>query len=184
MHNNVSRKHLMRRQTGFTIVELLIVIVVIGILAAIVIVAYSGVQNRANDAAVIADLKSNAKKLQVYFVDHNAYPSDNGSGWGVLTPALTEAKMQFTQGSYMVVSGQGNAAYYNNNNGQDFVLMSKSKSGKVFYYGSKIGTVEEYTDSAHPFSAYSSTIKTSLGMNMALSAWALDGTGTWATWAQ
>lgn len=42
---------------GFTIVELLIVIVVIGILAAIVIVAYQGVTNRANDSAIKATLK-------------------------------------------------------------------------------------------------------------------------------
>lgn len=40
---------------GFTIVELLIVIVVIGILAAIVIVAYNGVQKRAADAKTVAD---------------------------------------------------------------------------------------------------------------------------------
>ena len=33
---------------GFTIIELLIVIVVIGILAAIVVVTYQGVQNKAN----------------------------------------------------------------------------------------------------------------------------------------
>ena len=37
---------------GFTIVELLIVIVVVGVLAAISIVAYSGVSNNANDTAV------------------------------------------------------------------------------------------------------------------------------------
>ena len=37
---------------GFTIVELLIVIVVIAILAAITIVAYTGIQNRAYDTAV------------------------------------------------------------------------------------------------------------------------------------
>ena len=39
-----------KKQTGFTIVELLIVIVVIGILAAITIVAFNGVQQRARDA--------------------------------------------------------------------------------------------------------------------------------------
>ena len=42
------------RETGFTIVELLIVIVVIGILAAITIVAYNGIQERARLASAMA----------------------------------------------------------------------------------------------------------------------------------
>lgn len=42
---------------GFTIVELLIVIVVIGILAAITIVAYSGVQDRAHKAKIASDIR-------------------------------------------------------------------------------------------------------------------------------
>ena len=45
------------KNTGFTIVELLIVIVIIGILAAITIVAYNGIQNRANDTVIKNDLK-------------------------------------------------------------------------------------------------------------------------------
>jgi len=41
-----------QKQSGFTIVELLIVVVVIAILAAITIVAYNGIQNRAKSSAV------------------------------------------------------------------------------------------------------------------------------------
>lgn len=60
---------------GFTIVELLIVIVVIGILAAISIVAYSGIQDRANDMAIKNDLANIAKKYELFKVDHGRYPN-------------------------------------------------------------------------------------------------------------
>lgn len=59
---------------GFTIVELLIVIVVIGILAAITIVAYSGIQNRARTSAVSGALTQTVKRLEVYAVDSTGYP--------------------------------------------------------------------------------------------------------------
>lgn len=65
------------KQTGFTIVELLIVIVVIGILAAITIVAYNGIQDRARASAVSSALSQAAKKLAVYQVDNpDLYPAD------------------------------------------------------------------------------------------------------------
>lgn len=54
---------------GFTIVELLIVIVVIGILAAITIVAYSGIQERAQGAAIISQAKAYVKGLKLMAVD-------------------------------------------------------------------------------------------------------------------
>jgi len=51
---------------GFTIVELLIVIVVIGILATLTIVAYTGIQNRAKTASLQSDLEQASKQLEIY----------------------------------------------------------------------------------------------------------------------
>lgn len=68
------------KQTGFTIVELLIVIVVIGILAAISIVAYSGIQQRARDTIRINDLKTIQKVVELYNAEKGSYPlPSNGS---------------------------------------------------------------------------------------------------------
>jgi len=73
---------LRKQQTGFTIVELLIVIVVIAILAAISIVAYNGIQKRARDTTRKSDLASIAKAVQLYGVDNGTIASNGcGNGW-------------------------------------------------------------------------------------------------------
>lgn len=62
------------KQKGFTIVELLIVIVVIGILASITIVAFNGIQARARDNGRITKIKSIAKAIELYKIDNGRYP--------------------------------------------------------------------------------------------------------------
>ncbi len=64
------------KSAGFTIVELLIVIVVIGILAAITIVAFNGVQQRANNTKRIATVKQIMKLIDGYTATYGASPSN------------------------------------------------------------------------------------------------------------
>lgn len=71
----ISQRSIGAKSPGFTIVELLIVIVVIGILAAITIVAYNGVQNRARVSSVTSSLTQAAKRLAAFAVDGNGYPT-------------------------------------------------------------------------------------------------------------
>lgn len=68
-----------RQKQGFTIVELLIVIVVIAILAAITIVAFSGIQQRARDSQRKSDIATITKALEVYYLDNGKYPVSSGS---------------------------------------------------------------------------------------------------------
>lgn len=76
-------------QRAFTIVELLIVIVVIGILAAVTIVAYNGVQQRARASAASSALTQAAKKLAVYLVDNTSYPTD------LATVGITDGEVSY-----------------------------------------------------------------------------------------
>lgn len=92
---------------GFTIVELLIVIVVIAILAAISIVAYNGIQNRAYNSSVVSVAKSYYNALALYAQEHDAYPSgiisclgagyDSSGCW----PGTTSTSMNATLAPYM-----------------------------------------------------------------------------------
>src|SRR5680860_20718 len=68
------------RRTGlikyaFTIVELLVVIVVIGILATLTIIAYVGIQQRATVTSLKSDLVNSSQSLKLYQVEHSAYPT-------------------------------------------------------------------------------------------------------------
>jgi len=69
--NNIKR---MRKDSGFTIVELLIVIVVIGILATITIVAYNGVQQKAKTNVALTNAVQAGKVAEGFNVDNTEYP--------------------------------------------------------------------------------------------------------------
>lgn len=59
---------------GFTIVELLIVIVVIAILASITLVTYNKIQGQAKNAALLSAFDATAKALRIYNIKYGTYP--------------------------------------------------------------------------------------------------------------
>lgn len=85
------RHEQLKPQRGFTIVELLIVIVVIGILAAITIVAYNGIQTRARDSARSNDIEQVKKAVELYYVDNGSYPSVGTDNLGYPLSSLATA---------------------------------------------------------------------------------------------
>jgi prepilin-type N-terminal cleavage/methylation domain-containing protein len=88
-------------QKGFTIVELLIVVVVIAILAAITIVSYNGITSRANASSAQATASSLQKKIELYAADGptGQYPKT------ITTDLMTAA----TSKSFYIASGSMNA---------------------------------------------------------------------------
>lgn len=64
-----------RLRQGFTIVELLVVIVVIGILAAITIISYTGIKNKAVIVSLASDLSGASKLLKMDQITNSAYPT-------------------------------------------------------------------------------------------------------------
>lgn len=101
-----------RQHRGFTIVELLIVIVVIAILAAITIVAYNGVTQKANASVAQNNASEVEKKLKLYAVENgDAYPADLSSIGLVSGDSTT---YQYTPGSagYCVTTTTKGTSYY------------------------------------------------------------------------
>lgn len=65
---------------GFTLVELLVVIVILGLLATVGIGSFSSAQMKSRDARRKADIKSTQNALEIYFSDKGQYPLGDGLG--------------------------------------------------------------------------------------------------------
>jgi prepilin-type N-terminal cleavage/methylation domain-containing protein len=63
------------KQQGFTIVELLIVIVVIGILALLVVTTFTGIQQKARDTERETDVKAIHGQVEAYYAQNGKYPT-------------------------------------------------------------------------------------------------------------
>lgn len=73
----LSKKHLQNRK-GFTLIELIVVIVVIGIMSATMLPKIMGAPSRARDTGRIHDLNNLNVAMQQYYTDKGAYPSTAG----------------------------------------------------------------------------------------------------------
>lgn len=108
--NIAKRKPLYLR--AFTIVELLLVILVIAILAAITIVAFNGAQTRARASAASQALSQAKKKLELYKVDAGSYPATGSLASAGITNSDTTYQYTSTGTSYCITATNGTVSYY------------------------------------------------------------------------
>lgn len=140
------------RSKGFTIVELLIVIVVIGILAAITVVAYTGIQDKARFTLMQSDLKSIRTALALYKTDNDSYPNtigqatctSNWCGWDQRTGndfinGLSPKYMAKTP--QLPSANDNNDTYLYQSNGADYQL--------IRFRGAGLTTIEKTNNPAH-----------------------------------
>ena len=89
MFNWVVMKRWENKKTGFTIVELLIVVVVIAILAAITIVSYNGITQRATNTAINDAAAKSKRMVEAYIAQEGVYPYTTNDSFACITVDTT-----------------------------------------------------------------------------------------------
>lgn len=124
-------KQTVRSNSGFTIVELIVVITVVGILAAITVIAYSGIQKRATDTSVLSDLDA-LDALETNYAVHN-----NVAGKAYYSASGYDSALGFKPSSGNVIDAVINGTDYcirgYNPNG------TKNSSSNIYQKESKTG---------------------------------------------
>lgn len=142
---------LKQKSKGFTIVELLIVIVVIAILATLVIVTFTGIQQKARDSKRETDIDALDSHLEAFYADNGYYPTITDlttSSWvasnmkGFDPSALTDPKGNIITGnapaagtyaySYVTQGCTTTSPSSSTNECTSFVLTAELEAGSTF----------------------------------------------------
>ncbi len=129
MHNSF-RINQYYTKNAFTIVELLVVIVVIGILAAITIVSYTGLSSKATLASLQSDLSNSSKQLKIFQTVNGNYPATISLNCSTTPDTITNKCLKLSSGN--TITSLTNDYFVNNNTiPQTFSLTIKNSSTNI-----------------------------------------------------
>jgi type IV pilus assembly protein PilA len=140
------RKRFERDEDGFTLIELMVVVLIIAILLAIAIPTFLGARDRANDRAAQSSLRNSLTAAKTWYTDNQTFVGADESNTGLKTiePSLAYVAAGTASADFKSVSVSGSAT--------EWAGAAWSKSGKCFYIhesaasGTKYGTTATAAD--------------------------------------
>ena len=129
------------KNQGFTLVELLIVIVTIAILTVVSLVAYNGLQNQAKTSAAKSAADAVAKKAELYNTAKSSYPT----GLTILTNTADSGEPYYLDAKTVKEGTLAAGTAPAEANTIEYAPCTGNKGAKVKYYNFSKDTVEERT---------------------------------------
>jgi general secretion pathway protein G len=126
------RDRLRRSQEGFTLIELMVVILIIGLLAPIVVQNLKGATDKAKRIKAQADISAFKTALDRYYLDNGAYPSsDQGLAALVSAPQNGKVPADYPSGGYIekIPNDPWGNPYVYQSDGDNYVLKSYGADG-------------------------------------------------------
>ncbi|MGC1677277.1 MAG: type II secretion system major pseudopilin GspG [Candidatus Binataceae bacterium] len=122
----------LRNQDGFTLIEIMVVIMIIGLLALMVVPRLRGVADRAKTTKAQADIQELKQALDRYYLDNGSYPTtDQGLNALVTPPSTGRQASNYEQGGYiekLPADPWGNQYFYQSD-GNTYALKSFGPDG-------------------------------------------------------
>jgi general secretion pathway protein G len=121
-----------RGQDGFTLIEIMVVILIIGLLALMVVPRLRGVADRAKRTKAQADIQELKQALDRYYLDNGSYPtSDQGLQALVNPPTAGRVASNYEQGGYIekLPSDPWGNQYFYQSDGSSYALKSFGPDG-------------------------------------------------------
>jgi general secretion pathway protein G len=126
------RERLRRSESGFTLIELMVVILIIGLLATIVVQNLRGATDKAKRIKAEADISSFKTALDRYYLDNGSYPTtDQGLPALVSAPTTGKVPQDYPDGGYIekIPNDPWNNPYVYQSDGNSYVLKSYGADG-------------------------------------------------------
>ncbi len=121
----------MNKNKGFTLIEVLTVIAIVGLLASVVLVGLGSFRTRGRDTRRIADLRATQNALELYYTKTGQYPDDSGIGansWNAVERTLQDARVGVSKLSHDPLNGktgQDDYGYDVSRDRQSYVLRAQ-----------------------------------------------------------